>query len=293
MPASGTPDDVLTWICAELMYRFGVDATDRNKRKIGSVVAALADRMAWAWRLSNLPSDSREWLDLAEILTVHETYFLRDPRQFDFLRQTALKEIIERRRAVAAPGLRLWSAACSTGEEAYSLAFVALESLIEADEAKYADNGEFHFRRPWHIEIVGSDLSETALSTAKAGIYPRLGIGATRSLPQRYWQFFDRGEAVDGNWTVRRTQRDLVRFMQLNLLNGVAPPGAFDIVFCRNILIYLDASAKDAVYRLVHRALGGDGYAAFGRGEVPTVPGLFQPRWGDMTVIYRPMGART
>ena len=164
-----------------------------------------------------------------DLLTTNETYFFREPRHFDVLRRQAAQ------RTVRTQPFRVWSAACSSGEEVYSIAMVLDDSLGAA---------------PW--EVLGSDISERVLQRARSAHYRAL---RTDGIPPAYLKRYClRGiGAQQGTLLVARTLRERTRFSQINLNEMLPPGGPFDAIFLRNVMIYFDAATKRQV---VARVLG-------------------------------------
>jgi chemotaxis protein methyltransferase CheR len=175
---------------------------------------------------------------MLDAICTNETSFFREPKQFSFIESEVLPawrlaaERGERRKQV-----RVWSAGCSTGEEPYSIAMLLLANLPD-----------------WSIEIVGSDLSNKVLQRAADGVWP---IDRAETIPQRYRKaFMLRGSgAQEGKMAARPELSALLRFCRLNLNHQSYPlPGRFDLIFCRNVLIYFDAPSKKRVIdRLLDR----------------------------------------
>ncbi len=179
--------------------------------------------------------DEQERVRMLDCICTNETHFFREPRQFEFLEQQVFPEWAAR----AAPRrIRAWSAACSTGEEPYSLAMTLL--------------AHFPPSSGWTLEILASDLSTRALDQARAGLW---SIDKAREIPERYLKaFMLRGRGrQEGVMKAGPEIRSLVRFQRVNLNQDRYPvAGPFDLVFCRNVLIYFDAASKA---RVVHRLL--------------------------------------
>ncbi len=296
-PVSAASADIVHWLAGEVRRRAGIAVNDSVRAKLDKITTKLApgELPGWAERLAATGDDHPEWLSLVETLTVHETYFLRDPGQYDFVRRAGLADIIAGQKNVPNPSLRLWSAACSTGEEAYSLAILALEALEDAGEAEIDDRGRIHLRRNWTVNVLGSDLSRQAVRAAETAVYHTFGLGAFRGLPQSYWRFFEpveisgAGAPPDGgkSWRILSQIRRLVSFRQFNLMSPEAPAKDLDVVFCRNVLIYFDQPGKRHVFKLIHRALKNGRLAVFGPTDIPDPPEMFKAQWGTATVIYR------
>jgi chemotaxis protein methyltransferase CheR len=178
-----------------------------------------------------------------DLLTTNETYFFREPRHFDVLREAAL------RARDAGRTLRVWSAACSTGEEPYSMAMVLADTL--------GDSG-------W--EVLGSDISSRVLQRARAGHYV---MERTRHIPPAYLKRFClKGiETQEGTLLVERALRQRVQFMQMNLNARLPQIGSFDVIFLRNVMIYFNAETKRQVVARVVAQLKQGGLFCIGHSE--------------------------
>jgi chemotaxis protein methyltransferase CheR len=187
--------------------------------------------------------------EVTELLTTNESSFFRDGRPFEHLR-TLLPELHQAR----GPGLplRVWSAACSTGQEAYSIAITAAE-LAEADPA-------FAARR---IEIVGTDIASAVVERARAGVFTQFEV--QRGLPIR--TLMKRFQQEEGRWRIRRELAAMCRFEKLNLLGDLRHLGRFDVILCRNVLIYFDPPTKARVLAALAERLAPDGTLILGAAE--------------------------
>lgn len=288
-------EDLLDWLTAEVRRRSGIAAGLQLRGKIDRLVDALPapELPGWVQRLASLDRDHPDWLAIFEALTIHETYFLRDFGQLDFMRRTALAEVIGRERRQPWPRLRLWSAGCSTGEEVYSLAMLVLEALLEAGEAVPGPDGRPLVDPRWSISVLGTDLSRRALLTAEAGTYPDFGLGPFRNMPERYWRHFtpETGVTAAGGcgkvYRIGPELRNVTRFQLFNLAGREPPENEIDIALCRNVMIYFDSEGKRRVLEMLHRALRPGGHVLLGPTDVPADPTLFKVVWGPATVIYR------
>lgn len=209
--------------------------------------------------------------EVVESMTTNETFFFRDKLPFDHFRDTMMPALLAAR--AREKRIRIWCTAASTGQEPYSLAMT-----IKGLGAAIAG---------FRIEIVATDLSSEVLEKAKAGIYSQFEV--QRGLPvQLLVKFFiQQGE----NWQLAPELRSMVQFRPLNLLNDFSPLGTFDVVFCRNVLIYFDQDNKVAVLNRIARQMPDDGYLVLGAAE--TVIGLsnsFKPL-ADKRGLYVPNGA--
>jgi chemotaxis protein methyltransferase CheR len=271
----------------------GIEIAEMMEAKLARVLSsvALLELEAWVSRLHLLRGDDPEWLSLIESLTVHETFFHRDRAQLDLLAQI-LPELVADAARSGRQRLRLWSAGCATGEEAYTLAILALLALRDAGFADGRPGGEIACRAPWRLQVLGTDISRLVLTQARAAVYSTEGLSAFRDLPRALQRFFpilpknpETGEAeVRG---VLPSVRAHVRFNHFNLISDAPPESDFDVVLCRNVLIYLTNTARREVQSMFEKALRPDGYLLLGPTDGLAHPAAYQARWGAAAVAYR------
>ncbi len=185
--------------------------------------------------------------DVIEAMTINETYFFRDKTPFDQFRNVVLPRLIAAR--AGEKRLRIWSAASSTGQEAYSLAMIL-------DELGAKIPG-------WKVEIVGTDLSEPVLEKARKGIYSQFEV--QRGLPTTH--LLRHFNQIGDSWQISENLRSKVSFRHLNLLNDFAILGRFDVIYCRNVLIYFDAARKSDILSRMTRQLAPEGFVVLGASE--------------------------
>jgi chemotaxis protein methyltransferase CheR len=190
--------------------------------------------------------------EVVEAMTTNETFFFRDRIPFENFRKVILPHLLTARRE--SRKIRIWCAACSTGQEPYSLAMLLDE--------------ESHRLSGWHIEVFATDLSRSVINTAKQGVYSQFEIQRGLPIAQLLRYFRQEGE----RWRISEHLRSRVRFGEFNLLTDFAPLGQFDVIFCRNVLIYFDIAAKTDVLNRMAKALAPDGFFVMGAAE--TVIGL-------------------
>lgn len=190
--------------------------------------------------------------EVIEAMTTNESFFFRDGTPFETLRKVILPRLQTTRAQKRS--LRIWCAAASTGQEPMSIAMILDELAMQ-----FAG---------WSIEMIGTDLSRNALSRAEAGVYSQFEV--QRGLPiQQLMKYFEKdGEA----WKVSPRLRGMVKYRQFNLLDSMASMGQFDIIFCRNVLIYFDPPTKGRVLEGLRGQLAADGSLFLGAAE--TVLGL-------------------
>jgi chemotaxis protein methyltransferase CheR len=207
---------------------------------------------------------------VVEALLNNETYFFRDRAPFDVLQRHALPELAQRRQK--SRRLRIWSAGCSTGQEVYSLAM-----LFAEDPDKW---------RGWTIDILGTDVSTGCVERARAGSYTQFEVQRGLGINQMI-KWFE--ETPDG-WRAVEPLRKPTRFQVHNLLEPPPHPGDFDIVLCRNVLLYLSPEKKTLAFERLAGAMAEDGWLMLGAGE--TVIGQTNKLGADINArgLYRLVG---
>lgn len=267
-----------------------IDEPIEAKLKAALASVGLVELSNWITGLEALERDHPHWLTLFENLTTNETYFFRDGAQLELLRAKALDPLI------AAPGrhshaLRLWSAGCASGEEAYSLAILALEALVAAGAARETLEGIVP-EPPWTLEVLGTDISPIMLVQARNRVYATGSLSAFRVTPKPLMRFFPRaeGDAADRSRTVRRDVAQHVRFEHSNLMRAHPHGGTFDIVACRNVLVYFAPHARRAAQAHVEAAVRPGGYLLLGPTDTPPDSRRFETIWGERAVMYRKRG---
>ena len=200
--------------------------------------------------------------DITEAMTTNESSFFRDQKPFDLFKQLVLPRLLETR--AARRQIRIWSAACSSGQEAYSLAM-----LLQEEQARIAG---------WKIDIVGTDISAEMVERAKSGVYTQFEVQRGLPITLLVKHFKQNGD----KWQISPQIRQMASFREFNLLGDLSPLGQFDVVFCRNVLIYFDQPTKTRVLDQVARLMPADGYLYLGGAE--TVLGIterFKPIEGQ------------
>ena len=244
-------------IIADLLEaRTGQHLTESRRWRVNSALAGIfrehgisnIDQLVCLLAAPNRGPESTDLSqDVVEALLNNETYFFRDKPTFDQLPGEILPEIADRRRDVRR--LSIWSAGCSTGQEVYSLA------MLFAEQAERW--------RGWTIDILGTDVSHRAINAARSGIYSQFevqrGLGVTQML--RHFDETSRG------WQVHEDVRSTVRFNQHNMLKPFPARIPFDLVLCRNVLLYFDRSTRAEAFDRLASAVMPDGFLMLGAGE--------------------------
>jgi chemotaxis protein methyltransferase CheR len=204
-----------------------------------------------------------------DAMTTNETLWFRDTHPFTILRERLLPELQKAGRPI-----RIWSAACSSGQEPFSIS-------MTVEEYRMANLGVL--RQP--VEIVATELSRSMLEVCKAAEYDQLSLSRGLS-PERLKRFF---EPVAGDrYRVKQEIRQRIRFQPLNLLDSLIALGKFDVIFCRNVLIYFSSERKADILRRMHAALRPGGHLILGASEgVSDASGLYQMVQCNPGIIYR------
>jgi chemotaxis protein methyltransferase CheR len=210
--------------------------------------------------------------EVVEAMTTNETFFFRDKIPFDHLRETVLPALLQSR--AARRSIRIWSAASSTGQEPYSIAMVLKEQA--------------QLLAGWRVEIVATDLSLEVLEKSKSGIYSQFEV--QRGLPiQLLVKYFTQTGEL---WQINSDVRGMVQHRQLNLLQNFSHLGKFDMIFCRNVLIYFDQETKIDIFERLNQVLEADGMLLLGAAEsVVGITDAFRP-CPDRRGLYQPNPAR-
>lgn len=187
-----------------------------------------------------------------DAMTTNETFWFRDIYPYEHLKDTLFPQLMSGNNKMFGP-VRIWSAACSSGQEPYSISMMVEE---------YRQRSMGALARP--VQIVATDLSTTILDQARKGEYDKMSV--TRGLSgERLEKYFDKIEGE--NWKIKSTLRERIDFRALNLMDSYAGLGKFDIVFCRNVLIYFNADLKRQILQKIHASLRPQGILYLGSSE--------------------------
>jgi chemotaxis protein methyltransferase CheR len=261
-----------------LEARTGQQLTMSRRWRIETALSALLrergiatlDELITILVMGKEPSLSQE---VVEALLNNETYFFRDRAPFDLLARYALPELLQRRAKNRR--VRIWSAGCSTGQEVYSLAM-----LFAEDAEKW---------RGWTIDILGSDVSTHCIERARVGTYTQFEVQRGLGINQMIKWF----EETDDGWRAAEALRRPLRFQVHNILEPPPHPGDFDIVLCRNVLLYLSPEKKALAFERLASSMAEDGWLMLGAGE--TVIGQTNKLGADIKArgLYRLVGDGT
>ena len=259
-----------------LKERSGLDLSSDKQYLVESRLIPLARRVGLSG-IAELVAKIRSGgealtLEVVEAMTTNETFFFRDKIPFDHLRQTVLPELVQAR--ASRRSLRIWCAASSTGQEPYSIAMCIKEFAPLAG---------------WRVEIVATDLAQGVLEKSKAGIFSQFEVQRGLPIQMLVKYFTQTGEL----WQLNAEIRAMVQHRQLNLLQDFSHLGTFDLIFCRNVLIYFDQDTKISIFDRLARVLEPDGVLALGAAEsVVGISDAFRP-CPERRGLYRPNVTRT
>ena len=276
-PSPPVTDTDFTRFCEFLYRRTGILFTPAKRyfvdRRLSERMRATGSR-SFAVYLARLRADlDGEVEHLINAFTINETYFYREDHQLRCLTSSLLPDLV----AGKTPGstVRIWSMPCSTGEEPYSVAMWLLENWPEVDR--------------YDVEIVGSDIDTRALAAAEEGRYGERAL--MRLSPELVARYFDREEATLGPaWRILADLRGSVHFTPCNLTNAaaMATHGRFDVVFCRNVLIYFDDASRRLAADNIYDALVPGGFVCLGHTEsMSRISPLFRVCRYDDAIVYR------
>ncbi len=191
--------------------------------------------------------------EIIDAISTNETYFFRDKSPFELLKNKILPDLIDKRKRqnpALKPAIRLWSAASSTGQEIYSIAMAMIEMGISSDQ--------------YHIRLFGSDISDAAIAKASYGLYNKFEVARGLDL-NRLNKFFDKQQ--DDNYKIKDEVRFMAQFKKMNLTKPFIGVGKFDIILCRNVMIYFTSQDRKRIYQNISKALEPDGYMMIGSTE--------------------------
>jgi chemotaxis protein methyltransferase CheR len=259
-----------------LKERSGLDLSPDKQYLVESRLIPLARRAGLpgiAEIVQKIKSGSEPLIsDVVEAMTTNETFFFRDKIPFENLRETILPMMLQARASRRV--LRIWCAASSTGQEPYSIA-MCLKEISSALAG-------------WRIEILATDLSQGVLEKSKAGIFSQFEVQRGLPIQMLVKHFTQVGEL----WQLNADIRAMVQHRQLNLLQDFSHLGTFDVIFCRNVLIYFDQDAKAGIFDRLARVIEPDGVLTLGAAEsVVGISDAFRP-FPERRGLYRPNAAR-
>lgn len=249
-------DDEFRLISQLLYQRCGIYLTDQKR-------ALVVERLQKTLRAGLFPSfkayyshvisdpSGKALLQMVDKLTTNHTFFFRETEHFDFLRLRVFPELMRALKSSDSRKIRIWSAGCSSGEEAYTAAMV-INDILGDDLAG------------WDVGILATDISVSALEKAQSGIYKNDQLAHIP--PQYRLRYFK--PAGKGAWSVLPGIRDMILFRRLNLMNESYPfKGLFNVIFCRNVMIYFDSATQQRLINRLHQYTEPSGYLFVGHSE--------------------------
>jgi chemotaxis protein methyltransferase CheR len=240
---------------AEYVYSLCSVALDESKGYLieGRLACLVEETGCGSYQglLMRAKSDPSRALDrrIIDAITTNETSFFRDTAPFDLLRHKIIPDLVDRRARRGASAIRIWSAACSTGQELYSIAILLKELLGDPDR--------------YGVRLVGTDISDGAVARASRGRFSPIEISRGLTEAQRTKYFIP----FDGEWQIRDEIRAMASFKRMNLMTDFSALGRFDVILCRNVAIYFNERDRISLFGRMERALEPDGYLVIGAME--------------------------
>lgn len=250
---SFSKETLLQQLLIEVEKRYALQSSPTLINKMTTIFERLPleDINEWVMMLQSLNEDHPEWQSFIESLTVHETYFNRDQNVLDNIKNIIIPEILKHKNTEKK--ISIWSAGCSSGEETYNLAILAVEALIQHLNLIHSSFPENVIKDSgWTIKVMGTDLSKQVIRIAEAGIYNDSVMGSFRSSTQNLLSYFEHKKnniPTELSNDIKFYQinpfiKSLVTFSQMNLLSKSPASLDFDLIVCRNVLIYFNDSNK-------------------------------------------------
>ena len=199
---------------------------------------------------SNLDDEFPKFINA---ITTNVTHFFRENHHFEFLKKIILPELAKKNKINVSPKLRIWSAGCSTGEEAYSIAIIVRETIPDLHR--------------WDAKILATDLDSDVLEKAKDGFYTMDKIKDVNNSRMEKWFRSIKNENDKPLFEIKNSLREIIAFRQLNLMGKWPMSGQFDVIFCRNVTIYFDKQTRTDLIDRFANILAPDGYLILGHSE--------------------------
>jgi chemotaxis protein methyltransferase CheR len=264
-------DEVFTFLAKLLREKSGLALPRDKEYLLESRLTPVARRhghqtIEALWPLIRDGQNRAVEAEIVEAMTTNETFFFRDAGTFDIFRKTVLPGLLAARAGTKT--LRIWFAACSSGQEPYSVAMI-----LEEERARLGG---------WTVEMVGTDISNEMVQRSRDGLYTH--FEAQRGLPiQMLAKYFDKEEQ---GWRVKAPMRERIKFKPFNLLESFSALGTFDVIFCRNVLIYFDLATKRDILDRMSRQMANNGVLFLGGAEtVIGVSDKFAPHPGHAGIF--------
>jgi chemotaxis protein methyltransferase CheR len=291
--ARGTQAEQLVERLMLLLKQFaGFRASPQIQRKLERIFHNPSDLTDFI-RAVEKDTTKTELMALVEDLTNHETYFFRERAHLDAMEHVVLPALIQKKQQQSGTKkIIIWSAACATGEEAYTLTMLALNTLLKLGVGKETTPGDITLPADWKLEVLGTDISRQAVRIAKDAMYSSRteGLSSFRQFPQEYMRFFDETDSKPGgdrkNYRIKPSVTRHTRFDLFNLMSAIPPQREIDIIFCRNVLIYMDSESQKLIIRSLNQAMQSGGSLMLSLVDSMVVPDLFRENRQNRCVIY-------
>jgi len=246
----------------------------------------------WIRQIEN-DVEKNDLVSLVEDLCNHETYFFRDKEQLDLLVENIIPQIIKKNIKQGKTSFNIWSAACATGEEPYTLAMLFVNELIKMNLAHLCcATGEIKLNDGYSVSVLGTDISRQAIRIAREGTYQLECLDSFRQFPEEYLKYFTNIEENNGGVSVSSYRKindsikKLVNFKQFNLMSNEPPMIGFDIVLCRNVLIYIDKEKQGSLQTMLGNSIKEGGCLMLSPVDTLYCSGMFNLKYHNDWLIY-------
>ena len=295
--SAGVDGRVVESLLGQLKRYAGFKSTPTLQRKLVKVLSGTPPDELVAWlSYINSTKDRDELNALIEDLTNHETFFFRDKSQLDLVSEMVFAPFFKSIRDDRRYTFRILSAACSSGEEAYTLAILFIESAIAAGCAKREGLNDYSLAKNIQLDVVGLDISRQAVRRAQDAVYAKNGLASFRDMPEKYWSFFEeiKGGHVHSHthtqnyYSPIRGVKKYVRFHRHNLVESIPVSlGKFDLMLCRNAMIYIDHEKQKVIQDNMTDALLKGGHLVLSAVDTLHRAKKFSEIWRGNALCYR------
>ncbi|MFZ2960039.1 MAG: protein-glutamate O-methyltransferase CheR [Candidatus Ozemobacteraceae bacterium] len=273
-----SPDELQLW--TRFIQELSGISLDENKaylikERLGSLLSTTgSSSFSQLYFQAKNPESQSLRIQIVDAIATHETYFFRDGFPFEALQLEIIPAILKQRKENPRKKnvLRIWSAGCSTGQELFSIAMILAELNVDAMNIE--------------VELLGTDISESAILKAQTGVFSRFEIERGLS-PERRNRFFSKSDA---DWKIDASLMRRITFRQMNLLQPFCFPEKMDIIFCRNVAIYFQPKDKQKIFSQLAKTLADDGFLLIGTTEnARCQPGFFRESKVGRAIFYQPL----
>lgn len=264
--SSNEVNKIMTLLCEYAGFRLSGFLENKLQKVFRN--ASSTELQQWIRQIEN-DVEKNDLVSLVEDLCNHETYFFRDKEQLDVLSNNIIPKLINKKLKEGSKDFNIWSAACATGEEPYTLAMLLVNELIKMNLAHLCcATGDIKLNDGFSISVLGTDISRQAIRIAKEGTYQLECLDSFRQFPEEYLKYFtdietstSKSPSISSSYRkINESIKKLVTFKQFNLMSNEPPKLGFDITLCRNVLIYIDKEKQKSLQSMIAKSMTKGGY---------------------------------